>query len=103
LIDLSDFVKEKRDIIVIVGLPLKIKNSLFNVAAVLSNEGIIGLVPKKFLPNSDEFQEKRWFATGTGIGEFNVDINNEVVPITSEGMVFTSPYGNFGIEICEDL
>jgi NAD+ synthase (glutamine-hydrolysing) len=103
LIDLSDFVKEKRDIIVIVGLPLKIKNSLFNVAAVLSNEGIIGLVPKKFLPNSDEFQEKRWFATGTGIGEFNVDINNEVVPISSEGMVFTSPYGNFGIEICEDL
>lgn len=103
MIDLSDFVKEKRDIIVIVGLPLKIKNSLFNVAAVLSNEGIIGLVPKKFLPNSDEFQEKRWFATGTGIGEFNVDINNEVVPITSEGMVFTSPYGNFGIEICEDL
>lgn len=103
LISLSEFVIDKKKIIVIVGLPLKIKNSLFNVAAVLSSDGIVGIVPKTYLANSNEFQEKRWFTQGTGTGEYSVEINNESIPISSEGMIFTTPYGNFGIEICEDL
>ncbi|MDD4776758.1 MAG: NAD(+) synthase [Fermentimonas sp.] len=104
LINLSEFIKDnKKKIIVIVGLPLKIKNSLFNVAAVLSSDGIVGIVPKTYLANSNEFQEKRWFTPGTVADEYSVEINNESIPISSEGMVFTTPYGNFGIEICEDL
>ena len=103
LVDLSEFVKKKNNITVIVGLPLKINNKLFNVAAVLSSEGIIGIVPKTYLANSNEFQEKRWFYPGTEMGEYFVDIENENVPVSSEGMIFNTPYGNFGIEICEDL
>ncbi len=103
LIDLSEFVKEKKNIIAIVGLPLIIKNSLFNVAAVLSNNGIIGIVPKTHLANSNEFQEKRWFIPGTKMGEYSIEINNKSVPVSSEGILFCSSYGNFGIEICEDL
>lgn len=104
LIDLSEFVKKKKNnITVIVGLPLKINNKLFNVAAVLSSEGIIGIVPKTYLANSNEFQEKRWFYPGTEMSEYFVDIENENVPVSSEGMIFNTPYGNFGIEICEDL
>ena len=103
LIDLSEFVKEKKNIIVIVGLPLKIKNSLCNVAAVLSNEGIMGIVAKTYLANSNEYQEKRWFTPANRINDFSIEINNESVPVSSEGMLFFTPYGNFGIEICEDL
>ncbi len=103
LVDLSEFVKKKNNITVIVGLPLKINNKLFNVAAVLSSEGIIGIVPKTYLANSNEFQEKRWFYPGTEMSEYFVDIENENVPVSSEGMIFNTPYGNFGIEICEDL
>ena len=103
LIDLSEFVKEKKNIIVIVGLPLKIKNSLCNVAAVLSNEGIMGIVAKTYLANSNEYHEKRWFTPANRINDFSIEINNESVPVSSEGMLFFTPYGNFGIEICEDL
>ena len=103
LIELSEFVKQKKNIIVIVGLPYLIKNSLFNMAAVLSEEGIIGMIPKTYLANSNEFQEKRWFASKTELWESSVIINEKHVPVSQGNMLFYTPYANFGIEICEDL
>ena len=103
LAELAAFMKERPSLIAIVGLPLKIKSSLFNVAAVVSVEGILGLVPKKNIPNDREFYEKRWFASGNDLHLFSVDIHGEKVPITPGGMIFHTPYANFGIEICEDL
>ena len=103
LIELSEFVKQKENIIVIVGFPYQIKNSLFNMAAVLSEEGIIGMIPKTYLANSNEFQEKRWFASKTELWESSVIINEKHVPVSQGNMLFYTPYANFGIEICEDL
>ena len=103
LIELSEFVKEKANIIVIVGLPFQIKNSLYNMAAVLSGDGIIGMVPKTYLANSNEFQEKRWFDTMAELWDYSVNINGEDIPVSQGNMIFYTPYGNFGIEICEDL
>ena len=54
---------EKRDITVLVGAPVRIDSVLYNCAAVLSGGRICGLVPKTFLPNYNEFYEKRWFAS----------------------------------------
>lgn len=103
LAELTAFMKEKPFLVAIVGLPLKISSSLFNVAAVISAEGILGLVPKKNIPNDREFYEKRWFASGNDLHLFSVDMHGEKVPITPGGMIFHTPYANFGIEICEDL
>ena len=103
LIELSEFVKEKMRIIVIVGLPLRIKNSLYNVAAVLSGEGILGFVPKTYLANSYEYQEKRWFSGKSDLSEYSVNINGEHIPVSSGSTVFCTSYGHFGIEICEDV
>ena len=101
--ELADFMKDKPALIAIVGLPLRVKSSLFNVAAVISAEGILGFVPKTYIPNNNEFYEKRWFASSADLCDFFVEIDGENVPIASEGMVFKTPFGNFGIEICEDL
>lgn len=101
--ELVAFMKEKPSLIAIVGLPLRIKSSLFNVAAVISAEGILGVVPKTNIPNDREFYEKRWFASAADLGDFQVEIGGEAVPVAPEGMVFCTPFGNFGIEICEDL
>ncbi|OJV86043.1 MAG: NAD(+) synthase [Bacteroidia bacterium 44-10] len=108
------FLEERPSMIVIVGLPLCIKNSLYNVAAVLSGDGILGFVPKTYIPNNNEYYEKRWFTSGDNLTDFTVniegdnfdltgDIENSKVPISSKGMIFHSSYGSFGIEICEDL
>ena len=101
--ELANFMKDKPALITIVGLPLRIKSSLFNVAAVISAEGILGFVPKTYIPNNNEFYEKRWFASSADLCDFFVEIDGENVPIASEGILFKTPFGNFGVEICEDL
>jgi NAD+ synthase (glutamine-hydrolysing) len=103
LTELAGFMEDKPSIIVIVGLPLVIKNGLYNVAAVLSKDGVEGIVPKIFIPNSDEFYEKRWFTTGTETSEPSIVINEQSILLAAGGATFETPFGNFGIEICEDL
>ncbi len=75
-------------IVVIVGAPIRQENRLFNSAVVLAG-GTYYTINKTYLPNYNEFYEKRWF-TPEGV-------NN---PPT----LFELPSGvKFGIEICEDL
>ena len=64
LMELVGFMKDKTSIITMVGLPLVHKNNLYNVAVVISSEGILGFVPKQEIPNHNEFYEKRWFTSG---------------------------------------
>ena len=101
--ELVRFMKVQTSLIILVGLPLRIKNSLYNVAAVISHEGILGIVPKTYLPNNNEYYEKRWFTPGSELGSCMVEIDGEDVPVSSDGMIFRTPFGNFGVEICEDL
>ena len=101
--ELIHFMKERTSLIVLVGLPLRIKNSLYNAAAVISHEGILGIVPKSYLPNNNEYYEKRWFTPGNKLSSCMVEIEGEDVPVCPDGMIFRTPFANFGIEICEDL
>ena len=55
------------DMAVIVGAPLTYCNRLYNCAVLLGDGQVIGIVPKIYLPNYNEFYESRWFAPGTEI------------------------------------
>ncbi|MFA6837581.1 MAG: NAD(+) synthase [Dysgonamonadaceae bacterium] len=103
LFDIAHFMTNDSSIIVIVGLPLFHKNGLYNVAAVINSEGIKGFVAKKNIPNGKEFYEKRWFSSGDKLNDFTVELAGESFPISSVSPIFTTPFGNFAIEICEDL
>ena len=49
----------------VVGLPLNVEGRLFNCAAFIgAGDGILGIVPKSFLPSTNEFYEERWFTSG---------------------------------------
>ncbi len=101
--ELVRFMKGQTSLIILVGLPLRIKNSLYNVAAVISHEGILGIVPKTYLPNNNEYYEKRWFTSGNELSSCMVEIEGDDVLVYPDGMIFRTPFGNFGVEICEDL
>ena len=47
--------------IIIIGLPLEIKNRLYNAVAVIANKKLIGFYCKKHLANDGLHYEKRWF------------------------------------------
>jgi NAD+ synthase (glutamine-hydrolysing) len=71
------------DIISIVGLPLEMKEWLLNVAVVFQKGKILGIVPKTYLPNYREFQEKRWFASASVLEDEEIRIFDQTVKISN--------------------
>ena len=91
------------DGIVVFGAPLELTGSLFNCAIVLKGHEILGVIPKKHLPNYGEFSEKRWFQQGLDTTEEAIVINGKKYPF---GNVVFKDYKNnlcIGVEICEDM
>ncbi len=89
----------------VIGLPLIISGRLYNCAAVLQNGRILGIVPKTYLPNYNEFYEARWFTVADQLDEKEIDLGEEIVPVGTD-LIFEARGKEelkFGIEICEDL
>lgn len=95
----------KGQALVLVGLPLAVMGQLYNCAVALQQGKILGVVPKKYLPNYQEFAEKRWFTSGLQLEDrtTTVELCGQQVPFGN--LLFSSPQGEFklGVEIGEDL
>ena len=102
LTELSRFMKEQPGLIAIVGLPLRMGNRLLDVAAVLSQAGILGMVPKTAVSAYGRELQERAFSVASELTESVVDIDGKPFPISGEGMLFATPFGTFGVEIGED-
>ena len=99
--ELLVFSKDK-DIVIIVGMPIKLDNALFNTAVIVNKGKILGIVPKTYIPNYNEFYEKRWFNSSKDLFSKNVNLFGEMVPIGTD-LIFEFKDVKFAIEICEDL
>lgn len=93
---------EGKEIIVAVGAPIQIENKLYNMGIVLQNGHILGMVPKTYLPNYNEFYEQRWFASSTDLKETEIKFLGEIVPVGKD-LLFGNQNTYFALEICEDL
>lgn len=104
VLQLLDF-SRKLDIISIVGAPVCIGSALYNCAIVCQHGNILGIVPKRYLPNYAEFYEKRWFASSAVLSEpVVVRYAGNSVTVCPDTVLFRTCDGvKFGIEICEDL
>ena len=95
------------DALIVVGMPLLIRSTLYNVAAVVEHGSLRGIVPKTYLPNGGEFYEARWFGTADDLvnqGVHEITLFGEVVPVGTD-LLFTSRQDDkivVGVEICED-
>ena len=85
----------------VVGLPVEVRGSLYNCAAVVSRGKIVGVVPKSFLSDHGASNQKRWFATGVGLYGNCIRLCGCEVPFGRE-LIFTAENVNFGVEIGED-
>lgn len=92
----------------VVGIPVRYRGRLYNCAAVLQYGEILGIVAKCYLPNYDEFYEKRWFSSGLELHlpagkEYNtIDIDGHAIPF-GINLLFRIENAKFGVEICEDM
>ncbi len=90
--------------LLIVGAPLAQSGRLFNCAVVMGAGKILGVVPKNFLPNTQEFYEERWFSAACDRREDSIVISDQRVPF-GDDLLFDNaalPSCVVGVEICED-
>ena len=87
-----------------VGLPWELNQKLYNVAAAVSNGELLGLVPKKYLPNYAEFYEARHFTPGKEDVEW-VTFDGQEVPFGMHQQFHCAEIPGLIVaaEICEDL
>ena len=86
-----------------VGSPIKYNGKLYNCAVMINNGKVLGIVPKKYIPNYNEYYELRWFESGKGVSGV-VNLSDNQTAIIDSGLIFSvNEDTKIGIEICEDL
>lgn len=84
-----------------VGLPVRNGNTLYNCAAICCRGQLLALVPKTYIPNYNEFYEKRWWSPAPtediqlSYAGYNVNLSSRQIIEVAGAKV--------SIEICEDM
>jgi NAD+ synthase (glutamine-hydrolysing) len=89
----------------VVGLPLEVRGKLYNCAAFISDHEVLGIVPKTYLPSTNEFYEERWFSSSRDCSVNVVSLDGKEIPFGTD-LLFRArnfPDCILGIEICEDV
>ncbi len=85
----------------VVGMPVAVGSALYNCAVAFQGGKILGVVPKRYLPNH-ESNEARWFTSGNCVATDKVCLCGEDVPFGTD-LLFKSASMTVGIELGEDL
>ena len=95
---------KRKGMTIVVGLPLRYENALYNTAAIVSEGAIAGIVPKINIPSYSEFYELRWFTSGKDVIGREVTIAGQTVPFGIDILAGDAKSGAvIGIDVCEDL
>ncbi len=101
--EIRDF-SSNYEMLVFVGCPIKKCGKLYNTAVVIFKGEILGVVPKTFIPNYNEFYEGRQFAFARAENS-TIIINKKSYPFGTKLIFVDENYPEFSVaaEICEDL
>jgi NAD+ synthase (glutamine-hydrolysing) len=90
--------------VLVVGLPVRGRNRIHNVAAVVHRGRLLGVAPKSYLPNYREFYERRQIGPGDDL-RGTIRLAGAEVPFGPD-LLFTAedvPSFVLHVEICEDM
>lgn len=92
------------DAVLCIGAPLRCGGKLYNCAVVLQRGAVLGVVPKSFLPNYNEFYEKRQFTPAPDAMQ-TITIGGAEAPFGTRLLFCCESVPDFvlAVEICEDL
>ncbi|MCA9573310.1 MAG: hypothetical protein KC656_35985, partial [Myxococcales bacterium] len=99
---LEDLLPCTHGMVVLLGLPVRHRDVVYNVVAVVADGRIEALVPKENLATGDVQYENRWFS-GWPRGQVETFELPDGRGIPFGSMLFQADgIGRFGVEICED-
>ncbi|MET3963432.1 NAD+ synthase (glutamine-hydrolyzing) [Marmoricola sp. OAE513] len=102
-----DLVEASADLlpVLVVGVPLRSMNRIYNCAVVIKGGELLGVVPKGHLPTYREFYEARWYAAGTSAPDDTIWLRGEPYRFGTD-LIFSAddvPGLELHVEICEDM
>lgn len=93
-------IPETKGMVVSVGLPVLVRNAVYNAAALLVDGELIGLAAKQHLAGDGIHYEPRWFDAWEPGAVETIEFGEHTVPIGD--LIFTVGDIRIGFEICED-
>lgn len=97
---LEQILPHTKNIVAVVGLPYRLPEGLFNVAAFIANGELLGFYAKQHLAGDGVHYEPRWFRPWQSGQKIDVEFNGSIVPFGE--VVFDVGGVRIGAEICED-
>jgi len=93
------------NLLVSVGLPLVVRDRLFNCAVTLYRGRPVAVVPKSYLPGYREFYETRWFQPASAAIDTEIELLGVSVPFGTDVLIRARHLDGFVLhtDICEDL
>ncbi|MBC3538471.1 NAD(+) synthase [Rufibacter sediminis] len=88
------------DVIVCVGLPIRLNNTTYNTACVIKNKEILGFTAKQFLANDGVHYEPRWFSSWVPDTVEQFEVQGQTYQIGD--IIYEHQGVKFAFEICED-
>jgi len=94
-----------RQAAVVIGAPVTQGGRLFNCGIFIASGRILGVVPKIYLPNTQEFYEKRWFSSAVDRTADTLDWWGKEIPFGTDLLFRAETMADcvVGVEICEDV
>lgn len=97
---LGEIVSKSQGIIIAVGMPWRHHHALFNVAVVIANGELLGMVGKQHLAGDGVHYEPRWFSAWPRKQVTTTRCLGQQIPLGD--LMFDIGGLRFGFEICED-
>jgi len=90
--------------LLVVGAPLAVFSHTINAAIVLHDGHVLGVIPKTYLPSTQEYYEPRWFTSAADLSDITeITICGRTVPLGTDVIIDLGNGALLTCELCEDL
>ena len=92
-------------VLAVIGMPVYFADKLYNTAAVFQSGKLLGVVPKAYIPNYQEYYEQRWFTSGLDVTGQTITLAGQSAPFGTDILFACAEISELvvGVELCEDL
>lgn len=90
--------------LLVVGAPLSVFSHTINAAILLHDGHVLGVIPKTYLPSTQEYYEPRWFSSAADVSDIReITVCGRTVPLGTDIVVDLGDGAILSCELCEDL